>query len=246
MKKILDYFLSSLYLIYFGFILVFFDVLQRLALNIFGKRAHQSVVNVLNFFIVYGWYITGSTVKFKQKTTLPTDRSIIFVANHQSMFDIPGIIWFLRKHTPLFVSKVELAKGIPSISYNLRKGGAALIDRKDRSQAIREISRLGNYINENGFSVAIFPEGTRSRTGKLKEFSTGGISALLEKCPEAIVVPIAIRNLGKFNPKGFFPLRSFCKLSWTCLEPIETKDRDVAEIASLSQKQIAVELGQAS
>ena len=38
------------------------------------------------------------------------------------------IIWFMRRHTPIFVSKIELAHGIPGVSYNLRKSGAALID----------------------------------------------------------------------------------------------------------------------
>ena len=159
------------------------------------------------------------------------------------MFDIPGIIWFLRKHTPLFVSKIELSKGIPSISYNLRKGGAALIDRKDRKQALTAISKLGSYVRENKFSVAIFPEGTRSRNGKLKDFAVGGVAIILKKCPEALVVPIAIKNTGKFNPKGFFPLSSFSSLSWTCLKPIEPKDLPVEEIVEAAKNQIAEELG---
>jgi 1-acyl-sn-glycerol-3-phosphate acyltransferase len=238
MKKILDYFLSSIYLLYFGFILVFFDVLQRIALNIFGKKAHQKVVEALNFFIVYGWYLTGSTVKFEQKQPIPMGRSIIFIANHQSMFDIPGIIWFLRKHTPLFVSKIELAKGIPSISYNLRKGGAALIDRKDHHQALKAIGELGDYIRKNSFSAAIFPEGTRSKTGELKEFSSGGVSILLQKCPDALVVPIAIDNLLKFNPKGYFPLRSFTKMSWTTLNLIDPKNKSIEEVISLAKSEI--------
>ncbi|WP_235296151.1 lysophospholipid acyltransferase family protein [Portibacter marinus] len=238
MKRIVDYVLSIFYLIYFFTVLLIFEVLQRVSFTLFGREAHQKVVNVLNFFLCYGWYLTGSTINFEIEEQLPTDRSIIFVANHQSMFDIPAIIWFLRKHRPLFVSKVELSKGIPSISYNLRKGGAALIDRKDKVQAVKEIRRLGEYICEHHFSVAIFPEGTRSRTGGLKTFASGGVGTILSKCPEAIVVPICIQNLHHFNPKGFFPLRSFTTLKWTVLSPIDKEGKTVNEMVQEARDMI--------
>ena len=68
----------------------------------------------------------------------------MIVANHQSMNDIPPIIWYLRKHHPKFVSKMELGKGIPSVSYNLVHGGSVLIDRKNSKQAIGQIGKLEN------------------------------------------------------------------------------------------------------
>ena len=68
---------------------------------------------------------------------------LIIVSNHQSMNDIPPIIWYMRKYHPKFVSKIELGKGIPSVSYNLRHGGSALIDRKDSKQALVAIARFG-------------------------------------------------------------------------------------------------------
>lgn len=243
MKKILDYILSSVYLVYFGLLLVVFHVLQVIAFTILGRNAQQKVVYVLNFFITYGWYLTGTTVKFTQLFQLPTDRPIVFIANHQSTFDIPAMYWFLRKYKLIFVSKIELAKGIPSISYNLHKSNAALIDRKDGKQAVSEILRLSKYIGDNNFSAVIFPEGTRSRSGVMKPFSAGGINALLKKAPNALVVPIAIKGNNKFDPKsGLFPLVSFSNLSWTVLEPIEPKGKTGEEIANLSQMAIQVSL----
>ncbi|HAO50063.1 MAG TPA: 1-acyl-sn-glycerol-3-phosphate acyltransferase, partial [Runella sp.] len=167
MKKIIDYVLGSLYLLYFGLVLVIFHPIQMVCFHLFGRRVHQKSVHVLNGFLLHGLYILGTRLGFQAKATLPTDRPVIFIANHQSMFDIVGMIWFLRKNFPLFVSKKELAKGIPSISYNLQKSGAALIDRQDGKQAIMEIARLAKLIEETKFSAAIFPEGTRSRTGAL-------------------------------------------------------------------------------
>jgi len=238
-KKILDYILGGIYMLYFGLLLVVFHVLQVVAFNLFGRNAQQKMVFGLNFCITYGWYLTGTTVKFRQKSDLPIDRPIIFIANHQSTFDIPAIYWFLRKYKPVFVSKIELAKGVPSISYNLHKSNAALIDRKDGKQAVSEILKLSKYIQENNFSAVIFPEGTRSRSGVMKQFAAGGINALLKKAPNALIVPIAIQGTNIFDPnKGLFPLVSFSKLSWTVLESIEPKGKNGEEIANLAQAAI--------
>ena len=242
MKIALDYILSAIYMLYFGLILAIFHILQLLAYNLIGYKAHQNVVKYLNFFICYGWLITGTTIKIKHKAKLVDNQSYIFVANHQSTFDIPGIIWYFRKYTPLFVAKIELAKGIPSISYNLRKSGAALINRKDKRQAKAEIAKLGGLMASSGTSAAIFPEGTRARSGKLKDFATGGIAILLKNCPDAIIVPIAIKNTAQFNPKGIFPLTSFCRLSWTSLPEIDPKNKSVDELIQLAKKAIAAEL----
>lgn len=242
MKKVLDFALSIVYILYFGLIICVFHVIQVICFKFVSKRAHQVSVNYLNASMLYGWILTGSTGKFIKKHEIPENKSIIFIANHQGMFDIPGIIWFLRKYTPLFVSKIELAHGIPSISYNLRVGGAALIDRKDGKQAILEIARLGKYIKETGFSVAIFPEGTRSRDGKLKDFAIGGVATILKKCPEAILVPVAIKNTGRFTPKGIFPMTSFTNMSWTTLEPIDPKKQTIEEALQNAKGQIQQEL----
>jgi 1-acyl-sn-glycerol-3-phosphate acyltransferase len=242
MKTLLDYVLSSLYLLYFGLVLLVFHVIQAGAFNLIGKDAHKKTVDVMNAFIAYGWYLTGSTIQYRQLTDLPTDRPIVFVANHQSMFDISPIIWFLRRHTPIFVSKIELSHGIPSISYNLRKSGAALIDRKDAKQAISEIARLGKHIQQKKHSAVIFPEGTRSASGQMRPFATGGLAVLLKRAPGALVVPVVIRGTGHFNPKGIFPLRSFTRMSWTVLPGLEPAGQTPEEMTRLAQEAIAAEL----
>jgi 1-acyl-sn-glycerol-3-phosphate acyltransferase len=240
MKRVLDYILSAVYMLYFGICLGIFHIVQVVAFNVFGRKAHQNSVNALNACLCYGWLITGSMPRVEKRYQIPEDKTIIFVANHQSTFDIPGIIWFFRKYTPLFVSKMELGKGIPSISYNLRVGGAALIDRKDRTQALKQIIRLGNYASENKFSVAIFPEGTRSRTGKIKQFAVGGIATLTRVMPDVVIVPIAIEHTGKFNPTGLFPFRSFTPMKWTSLTPIDPKGKTPEEIVSICEEAIRV------
>lgn len=243
MKKALDYLLSGVYLLYFAIVVLVFHALQVIAYNVFGKKAHKVTVDYLNAFIAMGWYLTGSSFKFTNEYNLPVDRPIIFISNHQSMFDIPPFYWFLRKHKPMFVSKVELSKGIPSISYNLRKSGAAIINRKDSKQAIVEIGRLGKLIEDTNTAAAIFPEGTRSPTGVMRPFVPGGLSALLKKAPRALVVPVAIQGSGRFNPQStLLPLTSFTKMSWKVLAPIEPNGMKADELAALAQAQIQQEL----
>ncbi len=121
------------------------------------------------------------------------------------MHDIPPIIWFMRKHHPKFVSKMELGKGIPSVSYNLRHGGSVLINRKDSRQSITQIAKLGSYIEETNRSAVIFPEGTRSKTGVPKKFHTTGLKMLMKKAPSALIVPISINNSWKMLKYGKFP-----------------------------------------
>lgn len=239
MKKILDYVLSTLYLVYFFLILIIFHPLQIIFFELFGQRIHQKLIHIMNFFLLYGTIILGTSVKFVVNTNLPTNRPIIFVANHQSLFDIIGMIWFLRKNFPIFVSKQELSKGIPSISYNLQKSGAALIDREDGKQAVVEIAKLGKMIDKTNFSACIFPEGTRSRTGTMKPFAVGGIAILMKKSPNALIIPVAIENVNKFNPKGYFPLVSFQNLVWTVLSPIERGDKTPEEVVEEVRKAIA-------
>ena len=195
----------------------------------------------MNFFLLYGTIILGTRIKFAGNKNFPTDKPVIFIANHQSLFDIIGLIWFLRKNFPIFVSKRELAKGIPSISYNLQKSGAALIDREDGKQAVVEIAKLAKTIEEHNFSACIFPEGTRSRTGTMKPFSVGGVAILMKKSPNALIVPVAIENVNKLNPKGYFPLVSLQKLIWTVLPAIERGDKtpeEVVEEARIAISQI--------
>lgn len=239
MKRIVDYFLSILYMIHFGATLAFFHLYQVVAFHLFGRKGQKIAAEHLNFSLTYGLLLTGASIKFRQEAPIPTGRPIIFVANHQSTYDIPGLGWFLRKYTPIFVSKIELAHGIPSVSYNLRKSQAALINRQDRKQAVSEILRLGKHIQDNNYSAVIFPEGTRTQSGTMKPFAVGGIATLLKRAPSALVVPVVIQGTGALNPtRGIFPLVSFSKLSWTTLKGIEPEGHTAEELTELVRNQI--------
>ena len=129
--KILSYILSPIFGLSFFLILVVFHPLQWFSLKFLNFNKYQKVVDCMNFFLVKNLLLIGVTVKVDNPHKLPENTTLIFVSNHQSLFDISPISWFFRKHNPKFVSKKELGKGIPSVSFNLRYGGAALIDRNN-------------------------------------------------------------------------------------------------------------------
>lgn len=205
-QKLVSYPITSFYLICFGVTLLLFHPVQWLSLQLFGYKLHKQSVSILNWCLMRCTNLLGTRYSFKNPHDIPTDKPLIIVTNHQSMYDIPPIIWYMRKHHPKFVSKKELGTGIPSVSFNLRHGGSVLIDRRDAKQALEQIALLGQYIQKHKRSAVIFPEGTRSRDGHPKPFKPMGLKTLLQNAPSALVVPISINNSWKLLRYGKFPM----------------------------------------
>ena len=215
-----------------------FHPIQWICYNVFGYQAHKKSVDYLNFILLKVGLLIGITFKFENRELIPNNVPIIFVANHQSLYDIVGLIWYLRRFHPKFVSKKELGKGVPSISYNLRVGGSVLIDRKEPKQALPIIKSLGEYIENTKRSAVIFPEGTRSKTGKPKEFSQTGLKILCKNAPSAVVVPITINNSWKFVKYGLFPYGIGNRIIFTVHNPIVVSEFSFEEIMKKTETAI--------
>jgi 1-acyl-sn-glycerol-3-phosphate acyltransferase len=223
MKKILSYILTSLFLFLFGVYLLIFHVIQFIAYNLGGRKWQAKAVDGLTFFLFNSLKIAGVKIEIENFEGIPKDRPLILVANHHSLHDITGIGWIMRGFDLAFVSKAELGKRIPSISYNLRKSSSALINRKDKKQSISEILRMAKHIEKNKSAVCIFPEGTRKHRGDLlRTFKPAGTTALIKKAPSALIVPIAISgtwNLG-------FPIPFGSKIKFERLKDVEPSQFD--------------------
>jgi len=124
MRKILSYILSVIFYFFYGSGLLFFQALQWLGFNLGKQRGHKIAVDLMNCTFTYLLLILGNRVKFISKHPFPKNVPLIIVSNHQSMHDVSPMSCFLRKYHPKFISKIELGKGIPSISYNLTHGGS--------------------------------------------------------------------------------------------------------------------------
>ena len=221
MRKLLAYPLTVLYFICFGMTLLIFHPIQWVCFNVFGYQAHKKSVDALQFFIMRCLNLLGTRISFTNNYNIPSNRPLIVVANHQSMYDISPIMWYMRRFHPKFISKVELGRGIPSVSYNLRHGGSVLIDRKNPRQSIIAIKNFSEYIKETKRAAVIFPEGTRSRSGIPEPFQRRGLNTLFKYIPDAVIVPITINNSWKLLRYGKFPMGIGNHLKFKVHQPLE-------------------------
>ncbi len=224
MKKLLSYPLSILVYFFFLFFICLFHPIQWVCLNLFGYQAHKKSVDYLGFCLLKTLYFAFTTSEVENRELIPVGKPLIFVSNHQGTFDIIGFVWYFRKFHPKFVSKIELGKNIPSVSFNLNHGGSVLIDRKDPKQALPVLKKLGEYIEANGRSAVIFPEGTRTRDGKPKVFAPNGVKILCKYAPGAYVVPVTINNSWKIFRYGGFPLGLGNHLKFTVHPAMKVSD----------------------
>ncbi len=236
--KFLSYILSPIFVLSFILLLIIFHPFQWLSFTLFGVKGHAKVVDALNFCLVKSMLIIGVTVRLINEHKIPENTSIIFVSNHQSISDIPPIGWYFRKHYPKFVSKIELGKGIPSVSYNLKNGGGALIDRDNPKQSISELVKFSKRIHKNKWGGVIFPEGTRSRNGEPKEFAISGLKVITKYNKDGYIVPLTINNSWKIFKYGKFPLGLGNPITITTHQPIKIDSLPFDELIAQTEKVI--------
>lgn len=236
LNKFFSYPISVIYFLFFALTLLFFHPIQWLCLNVFGYRAHKKSVDILNWCLLRCLNILGATAKIEMNTQLMGDHPVVIVSNHQSMWDIPPIIYYLRKYHPKFISKKELGKGIPSISYNLKHGGSVLIDRNDKDQSLLEIKKFTHYLNRFKRGGVIFPEGTRSKKGITKSFKRNGLRTLLEHLREGYVIPVSINNTWKLQRWGMFPIQFGVRYELISHPAIKISDFDIETLIDKVEK----------
>lgn len=234
----LSWLFTPLYVVVFISILCVFHLFQVVA-SAFGRRAQKWVLDRMNVCIVWNIRIlTGASYRVVGKPSLPQGRPVILVSNHQSMYDIPMIMWECRSREVGFIAKKELGRGLPSISYALRTLGSVLIDRADPAGSVAAIRAFGQRKESQCQVAAIFPEGTRARDGAMKRFKATGFRTLISAMPSALVQPVAIRGNWELLRYNFAPLPFGTRIELEFLEPIEQAGRGPDELLELIQARI--------
>ncbi|MGD8301597.1 MAG: lysophospholipid acyltransferase family protein [Desulfobacterales bacterium] len=140
----------------------------------------------------------------------------IYMPNHQSNFDIPVLLG----HLPVqfrWLAKMELFK-IPIFGHAMRKAGYISIDRNNRESAFKSLQVAAEKIKK-GISVLIFPEGTRSRDGKIQSFKKGGFVVAVDS--GVPIVPVIIHGARTIMAKGKFRVNPG-QIRLSIQEPIDT------------------------
>ena len=147
------------------------------------------------------------------------DRNYIFVANHASLIDIPLLLIAVNRYT-VFIAKSELSK-IPIFKSILDRAGFIFVDRKNNESAVKSMNNLMDDIKKIPRSVAIFPEGTRTRDGELLPFKKG--AAIFAINTDIPVIPVAISGTFSWSKKKLFDM-SQSVISFEFGEPIVTEN----------------------
>jgi 1-acyl-sn-glycerol-3-phosphate acyltransferase len=224
-RTLLSWILTLPFLIAFGGSLLIFDPLQRIA-RLFGQRPQEIVAGAMQVALVWAFRMSGMRLIVERSAKVKPGSPYLLVANHQSMFDIPITGATLFSNFPKYVSKRELAHWLPGISYNLRRGGNAIIERSDRKQATEAIREMGRQAQARGVSAVIYPEGTRSRQGQLRRFKKPGTIALMESAPELPIVPVTIDGAWHLLVNNLLPVPFRTTVRLHVGEPIERSENE--------------------
>jgi 1-acyl-sn-glycerol-3-phosphate acyltransferase len=174
----------------------------------------------------WSWLIlatTGVAVTATGIEHLTRGRTYIFVSNHQSIYDIP-ILFNTLPFQLRIIAKKSLGS-FPFLGWHLRRTGHLLVDRKNPDQ--RAIFKQWADLVSKGLSLIVFPEGTRSRDGRVARFKAGSfLVAIQAGLP---IVPVAIAGSRHVMLKG--RLRT-CpgRVRFFVGEPIETQGRFEASV----------------
>ena len=227
MTKLRNTWIWGALMIPWGVLSVLLDAVVILLLAPFlgGKRAFFTIGPL---WARQMFWVGGVQLEVRGWENLPEDirsekQPVIFMSNHESNLDPPVLISALPVPA-VYISKKEL-KWVPLVGWAAGLGGTIFIDRGKRERAIHSIHQAAAEIR-GGKTVVIFPEGTRTRTGKLGPFKKGGFAMALDA--GVPIVPLATVGGFKTLPPGSLRLRPghYTILIGNPVDPTAFPDRD--------------------
>lgn len=159
---------------------------------------------------------------------LPKKGPVVFIANHQSYADILSFVYNIKNHQVSFIAKDNLAK-IPIFGKWILRIRGLFLHRGDARESLKTINEGVEFLKQ-GFSLVIFPEGTRSRSSEMADFKPGSFKlATKARVP---IVPVTL-NGGYRTYEETGSVTKGCHIDFMVHPPIETKDMSRAELAEL-------------
>ena len=205
-----------------------------------GRRIH--------FFGAVPWAkgflrICGIKVRAKGEGNVDPLLPRIYMCNHQSYFDILALLAYLPVDFK-FIMKQELMK-IPLLGFCMKRAGYIGISREDPREAIKGINNAAKK-TQDGVSILIFPEGTRSVDGRLQDFKKGGFSLALKSGCD--IVPVTIKDSYRIVTKGSLKINRG-SFGIHIGKPIPLTDytkRDIAKLMGLVKSAMSTQIDEDS
>ncbi len=174
--------------------------------------------------------LAGASVKVIGAENVPSDRTVLFVSNHQGSFDIPILLGCIDK-PKAFIAKVELLK-MPIIRTWMKQMNCVFLDRHDSRQSLRAMNEATEYLKK-GYSMVIFPEGTRSKGRTMGEFKAGSLRIAIKA--GVPIIPVTIKGSFKLMEQNGSIIKP-AEVEVVISEPIETSDLTKEQSSGLHEK----------
>ena len=227
--------LRGLFLLTFWFTLIAILAPIMIAARLITGN-ENAIYSPTRFFCRLGLKLVGVRVEVKGLEHLDPRQTYIFTPNHQSMIEVPLLLSYLGRN-PAYLAKKELFK-YPIFGYGISLMGVVPVDRSNSAAAV-ESARAATEKLRSGKDFVVYPEGTRSPTGRLQPFKKGAFLMAIDA--GVPLVPVSISGSSTIMPKGevkVFP----STIHLTVHEPILTAEQsreNLAEFMELTYKRIA-------
>lgn len=189
---------------------------------------------------LYTWINPAWPVTVVGREKIRPDTAYVMVANHLSLLDIL-VLFRLFSHYK-WVSKIENFR-IPCVGWNMRLNGYVELRRGDR-ESVLEMMRRCEEVLRSGSSIMMFPEGTRSPTGRMRGFKPGAFELALRT--QSPILPIVVRGTADVLPKRGFVLKGRHPIRVDILDEIPADSfahLSTEELTRMVRDTLAAELG---
>ncbi len=181
----------------------------------------KPIVGIGKIFIPVGRRILGLKLEVIGVERVDKEEAYIFMGNHLSLLDGPLLFWLIPQSISVILKK-EIFR-IPIIGQGMKVAGFIPVDRRRMKGGKKSIEEAVRQVKEKGLSFLIFPEGTRSRDGRLQSFKRGGFFLALDS--QASIVPISIQGTYELMPrKSFFAKKGKIKVRFHAPQPVGDYD----------------------
>lgn len=181
--------------------------------------------------------VAGAEVTVKGIENINPDETYLFVSNHQSNYDIP-LLYTFSPIKMAFVAKQEMEKW-PIVGELMKLRGCILLNRTNPRKAVDSIKQGVNVLR-NGESMAVFPEGKRSKSNSMNSFKPGSFKFALHS--DVKVAPVVIKNSHKLMEANNGKIKP-AKIEITFLKPINPKKyKDAVTLSNYVEKLIKEEI----
>lgn len=199
-------------------------LLVCLIMKYISKPAEDKfIMFIIKAFMIIVRWASGAKIDYRGLDNIPDDKGVLYIGNHSSYFDVV-FTYPVVKGNVGYIAKKEF-EVYPILAWAMKLSYCLFLDREDIKQGLAIIIKAIEYV-KSGASIFIFPEGTRSRDGKIAEFKEGSVKiASKSGCP---IIPVAISNAAEVF-ENHIPRIKGAPVIVEFLPPIYPKELDKEE-----------------